>query len=128
MVKSTWNWLFCLLNTGANAVSSSNKNVNDNRLWNKRSRKLCIRRFYFCSWCGSPMAKRWGSELWTLLNKLLNRRQSDDRIFISFSIYGLGAPYWDPDCRGAIFDITRDSGREELRAALEAVCYQTGIS
>ncbi|SFR37936.1 glycerol kinase GlpK [Litoreibacter janthinus] len=39
---------------------------------------------------------------------------------------GLGAPYWDADCRGAIFGLTRGSGREELaRAALESVGYQT---
>ncbi len=39
---------------------------------------------------------------------------------------GLGAPYWEPDVRGAIFGITRNTGPNELsRAALEAVCYQT---
>ena len=39
---------------------------------------------------------------------------------------GLGAPYWDPDARGAILGLTRDSGRAEIvRAALDAVCYQT---
>ena len=39
---------------------------------------------------------------------------------------GLGAPYWKPDCRGAVFGLTRNSGPEELaRAALESVGYQT---
>ncbi|MGY6534117.1 MAG: glycerol kinase GlpK [Pararhodobacter sp.] len=39
---------------------------------------------------------------------------------------GLGAPWWQPDCRGAIFGLTRDSGPEELaRAALESVGFQT---
>ena len=39
---------------------------------------------------------------------------------------GLGAPYWEPDVRGAIFGLTRNTGpREMSRAALEAVCYQT---
>ncbi len=39
---------------------------------------------------------------------------------------GLGAPYWNPDCRGAVFGLTRNSGPEELaRAALESVGYQT---
>ncbi len=39
---------------------------------------------------------------------------------------GLGAPYWDPDCRGALFGLTRSSGPDELaRAALDAVCFQT---
>jgi len=39
---------------------------------------------------------------------------------------GLGAPYWDADCRGAIFGLTRGTGPEEFaRAALESVGYQT---
>jgi glycerol kinase len=39
---------------------------------------------------------------------------------------GLGAPYWRPDCRGAIYGLTRNSGPAELaRAALESVGYQT---
>ena len=39
---------------------------------------------------------------------------------------GLGAPYWRPDCRGAVYGLTRNSGPAELaRAALESVGYQT---
>ena len=39
---------------------------------------------------------------------------------------GLGAPYWNAECRGAIFGLTRNSGPKELaRAALESVGYQT---
>ncbi|WP_428927439.1 glycerol kinase GlpK [Marinibacterium sp. SX1] len=39
---------------------------------------------------------------------------------------GLGAPYWAPDSRGAVFGLTRGSGRAEFaRAALESVAFQT---
>ncbi|CUH65708.1 Glycerol kinase [Thalassovita gelatinovora] len=39
---------------------------------------------------------------------------------------GLGAPYWQPDCRGAVFGLTRGSGPAEFaRAALESVGFQT---
>lgn len=39
---------------------------------------------------------------------------------------GLGAPYWDPEARGAIFGLTRATGPAEMaRAALESVGYQT---
>ncbi|AXI48471.1 glycerol kinase [Sulfitobacter sp. SK012] len=39
---------------------------------------------------------------------------------------GLGAPYWNPDCRGAIYGLTRGTGPSELaRAALESVGFQT---
>jgi glycerol kinase len=39
---------------------------------------------------------------------------------------GLGAPYWDPDARGAIFGLTLDTSAAHLaRAALEAVAFQS---
>lgn len=39
---------------------------------------------------------------------------------------GLGAPYWDAECRGAVFGLTRGSGPAEMAmAALESVGYQT---
>ncbi|MCH8002744.1 MAG: glycerol kinase, partial [Proteobacteria bacterium] len=47
-------------------------------------------------------------------------------VYLVPAFTGLGAPYWDPHARGAIFGLTRSSGPAELaRAALEAVCYQT---
>ncbi|CAN5363397.1 glycerol kinase GlpK [soil metagenome] len=39
---------------------------------------------------------------------------------------GLGAPWWEPDARGAVIGLTRDSKPEHfVRAALEALAYQT---
>lgn len=39
---------------------------------------------------------------------------------------GLGAPYWDAQCRGAIFGLTRNTGPNEFaKAALESVGFQT---
>jgi glycerol kinase len=39
---------------------------------------------------------------------------------------GLGAPYWDPDARGALFGITRGTKQEQIvRAGLESIAYQT---
>lgn len=39
---------------------------------------------------------------------------------------GLGAPYWDAECRGAVYGLTRNSGPAEFaRAALESVGFQT---
>ena len=39
---------------------------------------------------------------------------------------GLGAPYWEPDSRGAVFGLTRNTGPAEMaRAALQSVGYQT---
>jgi len=39
---------------------------------------------------------------------------------------GMGAPYWDPDARGAIFGITRGTRQEHIvRAGLESIALQT---
>lgn len=47
-------------------------------------------------------------------------------VYLVPAFTGLGAPYWEPDARGAVFGLTRDTGIAELvRAALESVAYQT---
>ncbi len=51
---------------------------------------------------------------------------STDGVYLVPAFTGLGAPHWDPEARGAIVGLTRDSGvRHIVRAALEAVAYQT---
>jgi glycerol kinase len=41
------------------------------------------------------------------------------------ALTGLGAPYWDPDARGAMFGLTRGTTRAHLvRAALEAIAFE----
>ncbi len=48
----------------------------------------------------------------------------DVRVVPAFA--GLGAPYWDPDARGAILGLTRGSGSDEIvTATLQSVAYQT---
>ena len=47
-------------------------------------------------------------------------------VYLLPAFTGLGAPYWDPDARGAIVGLSRASGRAEIaRAALDSVVYQT---
>jgi glycerol kinase len=47
-------------------------------------------------------------------------------VYLVPAFVGLGAPHWNPDARGALFGLTRNTGPRELaRAALESVCYQT---
>ncbi|QBX99438.1 glycerol kinase GlpK [Rhodophyticola sp. CCM32] len=47
-------------------------------------------------------------------------------LYLVPAFVGLGAPYWDPECRGAIYGLTRGSGPAEFaRAALESVGFQT---
>ncbi len=55
-------------------------------------------------------------------------RSVDDTggVYLVPAFTGLGAPWWDPDARGAVLGLTRDSGVAQVaRAALESVCYQT---
>ncbi len=47
-------------------------------------------------------------------------------VYLVPAFAGLGAPWWDPDARGAIVGLTRGSGRAQIvRAALESIAYQT---
>lgn len=47
-------------------------------------------------------------------------------VYVVPAFTGLGAPYWDPDARGAILGLTRGTGVEHIiRATLEAIAYQT---
>ena len=47
-------------------------------------------------------------------------------VFIVPAFAGLGAPYWDQFSRGAVFGLTRDTGKNHLiKAALESIAYQT---
>ncbi|MEX2468554.1 MAG: glycerol kinase GlpK [Pseudohongiellaceae bacterium] len=55
-------------------------------------------------------------------------RKADDNlaVYLVPAFTGLGAPYWDPTARAAIFGMTRDTGANEIVAAgLLSVCYQT---
>jgi glycerol kinase len=47
-------------------------------------------------------------------------------VYLVPAFTGLGAPYWDPAARGAIFGLTRDTGIAQIVAAgLQAAAYQT---
>jgi glycerol kinase len=49
-----------------------------------------------------------------------------EHIHVVPAFAGLGAPYWDPNARGAILGLSRDSGINEIvTATLQAVAYQT---
>lgn len=57
---------------------------------------------------------------------LANSIKSTGGVYMIPAFAGLGAPYWDPNARGAIVGLTRDVGVPQIaRAALESICYQT---
>ncbi len=57
---------------------------------------------------------------------LANSVEGDSSVYVVPAFAGLGAPYWDMYARGAIFGLTRDTGKAHLaKATLESLAYQT---
>lgn len=57
---------------------------------------------------------------------MATRAKTDSGVYLVPAFTGLGAPYWDPDARGAILGMTRDTDLNDIVAAgLKSVCYQT---
>ena len=58
--------------------------------------------------------------------ELAKKADPTQKVYFVPAFVGLGSPHWDPDARGAIFGLTRNTTAAEIcRAALESVCYQT---
>jgi glycerol kinase len=57
---------------------------------------------------------------------LANLVPGESSVYVVPAFAGLGAPYWDMYARGAIFGLTRDTGKAHLaKATLESLAYQT---
>ena len=57
---------------------------------------------------------------------LVQNADDTENVYLVPAFTGLGAPYWNAECRGAIFGLTRNTGPAEIaKAALESVAYQT---
>lgn len=58
--------------------------------------------------------------------ELANSIEGENPVYVVPAFAGLGAPYWDMYARGAVFGLTRDTGKAHLaKATLEALAYQT---
>ncbi|MDY0780398.1 glycerol kinase GlpK [Tenacibaculum sp. IB213877] len=52
--------------------------------------------------------------------------EGENPVYVVPAFAGLGAPYWDMYARGAIFGLTRDTGKNHLiKATLDSLAYQT---
>jgi glycerol kinase len=57
---------------------------------------------------------------------LANLVEGENPVYVVPAFAGLGAPYWDMYARGAIFGLTRDTGKNHLiKATLQSLAYQT---
>jgi len=58
--------------------------------------------------------------------EIINHRNVNSKVLVVPAFTGLGAPHWDPNSRGSIFGLTRDSSIADLTAAtLESIAFQT---
>jgi glycerol kinase len=129
MLKSTYGTgCFALLNTGNTAVASKAK------LLTTIAYQLDGRRTYALegSIFVAGAAVQWLRDGLGIIQAasqsgaLAEAADPSQEVYLVPAFVGLGAPYWDPDARGAIFGLTRGTGPKELaRAALESVCFQT---
>jgi len=129
MIKSTYGTgCFMILNTGDQALASNNKLLTTvgYRLNGKTTYALEGSIFV------AGAAVQWLRDGIGIIDTahqteaLAESLDSNNGVYLVPAFTGLGAPHWDPDARGAIFGITRDTGVAELvRATLESVCYQT---
>ena len=129
MIKSTYGTgCFMVLNTGSEALRSNNKLLTTvgYRLDGKTTYALEGSIFV------AGAAVQWLRDGIGIIESaaeteaLARSLESNEGVYLVPAFTGLGAPHWDPDARGAIFGITRDTGPAQLvRAALESVCYQT---
>ena len=129
MMKSTYGTgCFALLNTGADRVPSRNRLLTTiaYRLGGKTTYALEGSIFIagaVVQWLRDGLRIiRAASET----QALAEAADPAQEVVLVPAFTGLGAPYWRPDCRGAVYGLTRNSGPAEFaRAALESVGYQT---
>jgi glycerol kinase len=119
---------FIILNTGEKIVKSSNRLLTTIGLQINQKQTYAMEGSIFIA--GAVV--QWLRDEIGLLDdasqseKIASELTSNHGLYMVPAFTGLGAPYWSPDARGAIYGITRDTGPEHfIRAALEAVAYQT---
>ena len=129
MMKSTYGTgCFALLNTGAQMVTSQNRLLTTIAYQLKGKPTYALEGSIFIA--GAVVQwLRDGLKIIGEAKETQNLAETADPaqdVVLVPAFTGLGAPYWRPDCRGAIYGLTRNSGPAELaKAALESVGYQT---
>ena len=129
MIKSTYGTgCFVLLNTGEKAFRSENRLLTTVAYRVAGQTSYAIEGSIFVA----GAAVQWIRDGIKLIDSageiegLAQGLDSNRGVYMVPAFTGLGAPHWDPNARGAIFGLTRDTGIAEIaRATLESVVYQT---
>jgi glycerol kinase len=129
MLKATYGTgCFALLNTGPTPVASNNKLVTTIAYQFGGARSYALEGSIFVA----GAAVQWLRDGLHIVDSaeatgaLAAAADPTQEVILVPAFVGLGAPYWRPNARGALFGLTRATGPRELaRAALESVCFQT---
>lgn len=118
--------LFCLMNTGNNPVYSEKGLLTTIGLTTKNEKYYALEGSVFIG----GAAVQW---LRDGLNLVENAAETEEKVFFSKdeslivvpAFAGLGTPYWDNECRGAIYGITRGTNKNDIvKATLEGIALQ----
>ncbi|WP_300061262.1 glycerol kinase GlpK [uncultured Roseobacter sp.] len=129
MLKSTYGTgCFALLNTGDTAVTSQNRLLTTIAYQFDGKPTYALEGSIFVA--GAVV--QWLRDGLKIIREaaetqpLAEKADPNQNVVLVPAFVGLGAPYWNAECRGATFGLTRNSGPEEYaKAALESVGYQT---
>ena len=129
MMKSTYGTgCFALLNTGDQAVASKNRLLTTIAYQLDGKPTYALEGSIFIA--GAVV--QWLRDGLGIIQSaaetqdLAERADPHQDVILVPAFVGLGAPYWNAECRGAAFGLTRGTGPAEMaRAALESVGFQT---
>lgn len=129
MMKSTYGTgCFAIMNTGDEIVHSKNRLLTTVAYQLNGKRTYALEGSIFIA----GAAVQWLRDGLGIIGdatetgEMATNADREQQVYLVPAFTGLGAPYWDAQCRGAVFGLTRATGPNEFaKAALEAVCYQT---
>ena len=129
MIKSTYGTgCFMVMNTGDKALKSNQKLLTT--VGYRINGKVCYALEGSIFVAGA--AVQWLRDGLSLINDAGETEAMAEEVGVDQNVYlvpaftGLGAPYWDPGARGAMFGLTRDTGIKDIvTAGLQSVAYQT---
>jgi glycerol kinase len=129
MIKSTYGTgCFAVLNTGPERVASKNRLLTTIAYQLDGKRTYALEGALFVA----GAAVQWLRDGLRIIEQaadagsLAAAADPAEQVYLVPAFVGLGAPYWDPQARGAVFGLTRNSGDAELAAAtLRSVGFQT---
>ncbi len=129
MLKSTYGTgCFALLNTGETAVASKNRLLTTIAYQLDGKVTYALEGSIFIA----GAAVQWLRDGIGIIDsasqsgELAAQADENQQVYMIPAFTGLGAPWWDPNARGALIGLTRGTGPAEIsQAALESVCYQT---